>query len=849
MQTLLQDLRYGFRMLAKNPGFTAVVVLSLALGIGANTAIFSLIDAVMLKMLPVKNPKQLVLLNWVSKRWPEFIRAYSGGGCPDVPKVTLGCSFSYPAFEQIRSQNKVFSDVFAFTSAGRLNFSVNGQAGLAEGDLVSGTYFAALGLNPILGRPITASDDKRGAKPVVVISFGYWQRRFGSDPSAIGKTAILHRVPFTIIGVAPPEYFGLQPGWPRDFWFPLAAQPQIEPPANQEEKSRFSRGDYWWLKVMGRVKPGVNPEQANADLDVIFRQTLTAGPTPSPKPENLPRMYLTSGSKGLETLREMFSEPLLILMGIVGLVLLIACANVANLLLARAAARQREMAVRLALGAARRRLVRQLLTESVLLALLGGAAGLLVAVWGSHLLIGMMYAGGEQISLNIHLNLRVLVFTALVSMLTGILFGMAPAFQSTHVNLTPALKASAGSLGTVQPTSRLRVGLGKVLVVAQVAISLLLLIGAGLFVRTLVKLETLDIGFDRRNILLFWVHPSESGFQGVRLASFYNQILARVGSLPGVLSATTSNMALVSGSYSMSDLSIKGYAPQPKEEMSAYTLHVGPNFFETMSIPLVLGRTIRAQDAETSSNVAVVNESFARHYFPKQDPIGRRFRWRDGKKGPDIEIVGVVRDAAYADLRKQHEPIVYVPLSLEAADAWGEMVFEVRTAADPKAMIPILRRVVDETDPNIPLFGVKTQSEQIDEILSQEWLFARLSSFFGALALLLACVGLYGVMSYAVLRRTNEIGIRIVLGAEREQVLWMVLRESLLLIAVGIAIGLPIALAATRFISSQLYGLKATDPSTIAAATMVLAAVAAFAGYIPARRATKVDPMVALRYE
>jgi predicted permease len=872
IETLIRDVRYGLRMLVKSPGFTAVVVVSLALGIGANTAIFSLIDAVMLKMLPVRDPEQLTLLNWAAQGSPGvmpangIIHSLTGNMDQDKTGRFTSRSFSYPTFEQIHDRNDVFSRVFAFADPDRVNLNVNGQPRWAEAELVSGDYFSGLGLAAVAGRRITEADDQAGAAPVAMISYGCWERQFGREASVVGKAIAINNVPFTIIGVTPPEFFGLQPGRSLDLWLPLHTQPQVEPSWAQGGHSKFIANDDWWVVIMGRLKPGVSEQQAGAELEVAFQQSMAAQEeaarktSPPQKPsddetpagaQGLPHLELTPASKGLDYLRWEFSKPLFILMAVVGLVLLIACANVANLLLARATVRQKEIAVRLAIGAGRRRLVRQLLTESVLLAALGGVVGLALAYWATSLLVAFMSSGREPVALSVHPDLRVLGFNAAVSLFTGVLFGLAPAFRGTRLDLTPALKESAGG-GSLGAHRGARSRLGKALVIAQVAASLLLLVGAGLFVRTLQNLETLNVGFNRYNILLFGIDPTQNGYKGERLASFYQELQRRLEALPGVRSVSASNHTLIGGGVSIGGISIQGYAgKQPETGRGASAgVHfnsVGPGFFETMGIPLVLGRTIGSEDTPAAPKVAVINESLARSYFADSNPIGRRIGG-DEKTSGDIEIVGVVGDARYADLRRGVPPTIYFPY-LQGTEQLGPMHFEVRTAGDPTDIVTSVRRVVQSLGQNLPLFEVKTQVEQIDQTLFQERLFAKLSSFFGLLALVLACVGLYGIMSYAVAGRTYEIGIRMALGAERDNILGMVMRETLIMVALGVAIGIPAALAATRLISSMLYDLKPNDPLTITVSASVMIAVAAFAGYLPARRASRVDPMVALRYE
>ncbi|HEV2492178.1 MAG TPA: ABC transporter permease [Terriglobia bacterium] len=871
LEALGQDLKYGLRTLAKNPGFTVVAVLSLALGIGANTAIFSLIDVVMLKMLPVENPQQLTLLNWAAQGSPGvmpangIIHSLSGNMNQDKSGRLTSTSFSYPTFEQIHAGNAVFSKVFAFADPDPVNFYADGQAAWATAELVSGDYFSGLGLGAVAGRTITEADDQAGAAPIAVISYGYWERRFGHETSAVGKAITVNNAPFTIVGVTPPEFFGLQPGRSLDVWLPLHTQPQVEPDWIEAGRSKFLRGDDWWIDIMGRLRPGVSEQQARAALEVAFQQSMAAQKAAEPQngatqesskggaqagASDLPHLELAPASKGLDTLRQEFSQPLYILMAVVGLVLLIACANVANLLLARATARQKEIAVRLAIGAGRRRLIRQLLTESVLLATLGGVIGLALAYWATGILVAFMSSGREPVVLSVHPDLRVLGFTAVISVLTAVLFGLAPAFRGTRLDLTPALKESAGR-GSMGMHRSARSRLGKGLVIAQVAMSLVLLVGAGLFVRTLQNLENINVGFNRRNILLFGIAPGMNGYQGEKLASFYQELQRRLEALPGVRSVSASSHTLIGGGVSISGISIQGYtraaAGSGDAQNAVYVDDVGPQFLETMGIPLLLGRTIGSRDTSTAPKVAVINQTLARTYFADSNPIGRRFGFGDAKNSGEIEIVGVVGDAIYAELRKEVPPTVYLPY-LQRSEEPG-MFFEVRTAGNPMAMVTSVRRAVQSLDKNLPLLDVKTQTEQIDQTLFQERLFAKLSGFFGLLALVLACVGLYGIMSYGVARRTSEMGIRMALGAERVDILGMVMRETLAMVFVGIALGVAGALAATRLVSSMLYGLKASDPLTIVMSAVVMIMVAALAGYLPARRATKVDPMVALRYE
>ncbi len=846
IETLIHDLRYSVRTLAKNPAFTTVTVLTLALGIGVNTAIFSLINAVMLKSLPVRQPEQLVLFQWSTKGWPIMVPSLRGTSFPDKSGRFTSTSFAYKAFEQARAGDHVLSGICGFADAGRLNLVVGGQPGLAVADLVSGDYFSTLGVQPILGRPLTPEDDRTEAPRAAVISYGYWMRRFGGDATAVSKAVTVNSVPFTIVGVSPQEFFGVQPGRSVDLWLPLHAESQVLPDDN------WSRTN-WYLLLMGRLRPGISQSQALANLQVIFRQSVVEGVRTLPKDAEIPRLALIPGNNGLDSLRSEFSKPLFILMTVVGLVLLIACANVANLLLERATSRRREVAVRLALGAGRGRLIRQLLTESITLSISGGLAGLFLAYWTSNLLVLMMSSGRDRIDLHVRPDAYVLIFTASLSILTALLVGLAPALQGTRLDLTPALRAGpTGAGGRPRRFAGLRFGLAKGLVITQVAISLVLLVGAGLFVRTLINLENENIGFIRSNLALFGIDPTQQGYKGERLARFYAELQERLRAIPGVRSVSLSMHPLLKGEISVWGLTLEDYTPPPRpggardNALDVHVNKVGPDFFSTMGIPVLLGRAIGPEDSATSPMVAVVNEVFAHKYLEGQSPVGRRAGWV-GERGK-MQIVGVVKDTRYGQLRRDPPPTVYVPYT-QYPDYLGAMYFEVRRAGDPRNWLASVGDVVRSLDKQVPIFDAKTQTQEIDEAVFQERIFAQLTSLFGVLAVLLACLGLYGLMSYSVARKRNEIGIRMALGARRAGILRGVLIEALGLVLLGLVVGVPVALGAARLISSQLYGLKPNDALTLALATLLLAAVALLAGYIPARRATKVDPVVALRYE
>ncbi|HSF23866.1 MAG TPA: ABC transporter permease [Blastocatellia bacterium] len=849
MGSLTQDLRYAARMLLNSKAFTSIAVLSLALGIGANTALFSLVDAVLLKTLPVKKPNELVVFQW--QGGPRGLSRGIMGSTKTDPATGMrtSTSFSYLTFERIRDNNETLADVFAFAPLHQLNVSVDGQPEIASGQFVSGGYYPGLGVRAVIGRTLTPDDDRAGATPVAVITHRYWQSRFAADQEAVGKTVNVNNVSFTIVGVTPAGFVGAsEVGWSPDVSIPFSTQERVSP-----HEPTLNGPWFWWLQIMGRLNPGVTQEQAAASFENIFQQSAQEGWTAAmirfpptgqaqnPAPRDVPKLVAASGSQGLTDLRAAYSQPLSILMAIVGFVLLIACANVANLLLARAATRQKEIAVRLAIGAGRWRLVRQLLTESVLLAILGGALGVLFAYWGKDLLLTLRPWGGGQLDLDLNLDMRVLGFTLAISLATGLLFGIAPALKATRVDLTSALKDTARST-----SGGSRSFLTKSLIVVQVAMSVVLLVGAGLFVRTLRNLQNVDLGFNRENLLLFSVEPGLNGYDRPQMAQLYRRMTERLEAVPGVRSATVSLIPLLSGQAQTRSIDVQGYTPQPGSEHNAKVNTVGASFFKTMEMPILLGRDLSTTDEETAPRVAVINQLMADKYFGDENPIGRRFGFGGPETAGQIEIVGLTQNAKYTDMRSETQPTIYLPY-LQSIPR--RATFIVRTSGNAAAMATPIREAMHEVDSNLPLSDVKTQSQQADDSLRQERLFATLSSFFGVLALLLACIGLYGVMSYGVARRTNEIGIRMALGASAPRVTRMVMRETMVVVLIGIALGLGGAVATTRLISAMLFGLAPTDPVTISFAILLMVGVAALAGYLPARRAAKVDPMIALRYE
>ena len=834
MNTLLQDIRYGIRMLLKKPGFTVVAVLSLALGIGANTAIFSLLDAVMLKTLPVEQPEQLVL----------FGNGQNMGLTDSFPNESWDL-FSYPFYRQVQQRTDVFSGVagllsIPWTVHGFVNSS--GDIEQLQVQLVSGSYFPVLGVNAGLGRVLTEADDQNsGGHPVTVVSYAWWQQRLGGDPAAVGKTITIDNVPYTIVGIAPRDFFGTTVGSAPDLWVPLAMEKQM-PPAHWDGRAVE---DFQDLYLIGRLKPGVTDQQASSVVNLLFTQSLQARAGAQPNEQRLKdieaaHIQLTPVSRGLSTLREQFSLSLRVLMGVVALVLLIASANVANLLLAHGAARSREFAVRMAVGAGRMRLVRQLFTESALLALLGGLIGVGLALWGVRLLLLMASDGPEALPVTITPNLRVLGFTIGVSALCAIVFGTAPALRASRIEPNVSLKGG-------KTTARLRNPLGKAFVVAQVALSLLLLVGAGLFVRTLINLQNIPSGFKQENAVLFMIDTSATGYkiEDPRLPAMLSEVEQKVKQVPGVQAAAFAFVTFNQGLWTSTAYTREDNLPE-NESRALRNNIVGPDFFAAMGIPVVEGRGFGPQDTKSSQQVAVVTESMVRKFFPTGSPVGKRFGIDGRESSERIEVIGVVKDAKYANLKEQFKPMAFYPY-VQRPEVLGNLV--VRYSGPASAVVPQVRQTIRQIDRNLPVDDVVTLSDQIGRSLVQQKLVARLASFFGLLALLLACVGLYGVMSYGVARRTNEIGIRMALGAQGRSVLWLVLREALLLVVIGLAIGVLASLAVTKTAASLLYELRPNDPLTIVLATLILSAVALLAGYLPARRAARVDPMIALRDE
>jgi len=824
---MFQDVRYGIRMLMKSPAFTLVAVLSLALGIGANVAIFSLLDALLLKPLPVKQPEQLVVVN-------TQVPGRTGPGF---------APYSYPVFREMREKNTAFSDIVA-RSGLQMSLNSNGETERVFGEEVSGNFFSMLGVNPQLGRLLTEADDQTpGAHPVAVISFHFWQRRFGADPDIVGKTINLNNYPFTVIGVTPQGFHGVEVGVAPDVRIPLMMDGNVRPRPNSPI---FEQRGNMWLGVMARLKPGISIEQAQAATDTIFQIARepdvrrNTGDTTDDRNFKSLRIQLDSAKTGFSNLSRQFSQPLIVLMCLVGVVLLIACLNVANLLLARATMRQKEIAVRLALGAGRFRLIRQLLTEGFLLFALGGSIGLLLANWGTGILLGFLPQGRTPTVLEIKPDLRMLGFTLSVTLLTGLLFSLVPALQATRPNLIPALKNET----MVVSAKGHRWELGRLLVILQVALSLVLLVGAGLFARSLQNLKAVDNGYNTDQVVTLALDPAQNGYKIEPLRNFYSQLSEQLAAMPDVKTLTFTRNLPMSGSYSRFGIEVPGYQSQPGEEMAVLFNQIGSEFFATFGIPLLQGREFTPQDTPESPKVVIVNNNLARYFFGSENPIGRHITLENYK---NLEIVGVVADAKYRNLKEVAPQTAYIPYS--QYNTLGQRILCVRTTRNPYALVAAIRQEVRSLDANLPIFDVKTFAEQINESVSRERLVTLLSGFFGIFALLLASLGLYGVMAYAVTRRTREIGIRMALGAYTSSVLWMILRETLLLALIGIGIGLPAALIASRLTEGLLFELTPTDPVTITMATLLLLSIAILAGYLPARRAARVDPMVALRNE
>jgi predicted permease len=823
LDELMQDVRYGLRMMRRSSGFCAVAILILALGIGANTAIFSLADGFLLKSLPAKDPQQLV---FVSATRPD------GGSFGDFP---------YPVFEQLRDRANAFSGMFAWDGS-RVNVTVDGQSEIIDGDFVSGNYFNVLGVDPLIGRLITADDDRAGKTPVAVISYAYWKRQFAEGPAVLGKTIYVGPVAFTVIGVTSPQFFGRNvAGKSADAVLPMWLQPQL------------GLKDHDTFDIMARIKPGVSVEQGRADLEVVYQQLLKANVAgiagPAGGEARRQHILLKSSVHGYAQPTDNFATEIHMLAAVVGIALLIACVNVAGLLLARASSRRREIAVRVALGAGRGRLVRQSLSESLLLAMLGGALGLVMAKWAVAFVLKLLSYSYSPIPFELSLDFRVLAFTAAVSTLTGLFFGLAPALTGSRVELNAILKGSENG----REGGLVRRGLAKSLVAAQVALSLVLLMGAGLLLRSLKQLYAVNTGYERDQVLTMWVFPALNGYDHAREMSLYRELYEKLTATPGVESASLSRLMMVFGDWNR-DVWVLG-APQQQGSTQSqasrkvYCDPVGPGFFRTMGIGLLLGREFSPADSENSQKVTIVSESFARKFFPGENALGRRIGFDGAKSSGDVEIVGVVKDIRHRVDQDETREAAWIPYTQAPPDMLGQMVFLVRTAATPATIAPSIRSQAQSLDKTLPLSEIQREAAELDDYFGAWRSMGTLMGFFSGVALVLAALGLYGAMSYLVGRRRKELGIRLALGAQKRGILWMVLREAFIVLVAGIAVGVPFTAVAGRWIASMLFGVRAMDPATMASVLAVMAATALLAAYLPARRAMRVDPIVALRYE
>ena len=822
---IYQDLRYALRMLRKNPGFACVVIATLALGIGANAAIFSLTDKVLLQLLPVTNPDQLVVLS------------------TSDPRAGSVSSFSYPMYQDLRDRNDVFSGILARGGA-QMNISYADQTERVGAELVSGNYFQVLGVRPWAGRLLTQEDDRTpGAHPVAVISYKFWERRFGKDPSIVGKTILANEYPLTVIGVTSPGFFGVNYYGSPDVWVPMMMTPVFNPvpPTRLQERS------HQWLTVMARRKDGTSLEQAQASLSVLYQQIRQADAQrldPSTSAFNREqflarRIIVSPGGQGFQTLQREMRTSLLLLFGATCVVLLILCGNLANLVMVRATVRAHEISVRLALGAGRMRLVRQWLTEGIVLALLGGAAGIVVAFWLKAGLL-LFVEPGLRANLDAPMSWRFVGFVTLVSLVVGIAFSLAPAIQVARHASVPALQSESRSFTATSRLFSLRSGL----ILLQVALSLPLLITAVLLLRSLQNLRGLDTGFGKHNVLLATINPSLNGYPPEKSKNFFNELLARTRALPNVTAASLATDSPISGGIDQTGVVVEGYTPREGEDMGIDNTLISPDYFKVLQIPLMRGRDFTSQDVATSPKVTIISEKMARYFFGDNDPIGKRI----GFEGvPDTTIVGVVKDAQYQNLRVDVRRHFYTPVMQE--EKLRDLVLHVKTSVDPQTVALQIRNEIKQLDPHLPVYNVQSLDDEIEKSLVQERLVTWLSIAFGMLATLLAAVGLYGVLTFSVAQRTREIGIRVALGAQRRDVFKLIAVHGILLVGIGVLLGLAASVAASRLISTLLFGITPTNVPTFAFVALGLLLVALLACYIPARRATKVDPLVALRYE
>jgi len=846
---LRADARYGARMLRKSPGFTVVAATSLALAIGANTTIFSVAKQLLYERLNVPHAADLRLLSWTGTEDHVAVHHVWGDWDPLPGGRVTSTAFSYPAYKQLQARNHVLDDLFAFKRMGMIA-TIGEDAQRVRTEMVSGNYFAALAVQPQLGRAIRPADDAvPGQGTVAVISDELWTRAYNRSPAVLGQTVKLNNVFFTIVGVSAKGFTGAKDvQLPVDFFVPLSTQPLVFP--RPGDGSLFVSSRQWWINVMGRAKPGVTDRAAQAELDGELA-AIVRGSMPVRPNEDVPRIDLRDGSRGLFEQQKEFARPMAVLMTLVGFVLLLACANVANLMLARGTQRSREMGVRLALGAGRGRIARQMLVESLMLAALGGAGGLFAGYLGRSAIPKMLEIPWENTGFQIHFDWAVFAFTAGITIATGVLFGIAPALAAARAEVTQGLK------DTAQTTTRRRKGMsGKALVGFQIALSTLLVIGAGLFLRTLAGLSSVDLGFQSDHLLIAEIDPPAGRYPAGKDIALHQRVEQAFAGVPGVIAVAQAQDVYINEDRSATDFLPAGETYNASLSQGEDYNIVGNQFFKALKIPIVAGRPFGEQDTANSPKVAVINQSLARSRFPGQNPIGKRFvtdpHDSDGGGGKvlaqnSIEIVGVCGDTKYMNLRDEPPPQFFLPYVQQASV--GGMAYEIRTSVKPETVVTALRGMVRQIDPDLGLVKVRTQDEQIESALQQERLFVTLTSGFGLLALALACVGIYGVMAYSVANRRNEIGIRMALGAKPAQVRGMILRESTWLAGAGVVVGVAAALGLTRLVKSMLYGIETWDPATMIGGVLILLAVALGASWIPARRAAGVQPMEALRHE
>lgn len=846
LDELSQDLKFALRTMLTHRAVTIFAVTSLALGIGANTAIYSFMDAILLRTLPVPDPDSLVVMTWQSKpvsRNDDFVLHSISGNTYRASNGGMEARiFPYPGYERLRDASTPYlSSIFAVFRGGKLNVLADGQAELTDAQYVSGDFFRGIGVVPAAGRLLTEEDD-RTAAPVAVVNAGYAERRFGAAANAVGRDVRINGKPYTIVGVTPSGFDGIEPGAAMQLYLPFSTNAIFEPD-DPNDTPRMRDANYYWVEIMGRLRPGVTLAQANGALSGAFAQWVTATAKNDAERANLPVLTVADGGGGLDTLKRRYEKPLLLLQAIVGLILAIACANTANLLLARAAARQREIAVRLSIGAGRLRLIRQLLTESVVLALVSGVLGIAIAVLGTRLLSALLANGDEGLVLQADVNWNVLLVTIALSVACGLLFGLAPAIQATRPELIPALKDASAGTGRFVRHRLPRLKLQQGLVVAQITLLMLLLVGAGLFARTLANLQSVPLGFNPDSVLLFNIDAPQAGFPSSSAAAYYSQLLDRFGEIPGVRAATVAHSSLPKAGRGHPIL-LNGV----RLEGTYRIMQTGPRFFSTMQIPMLAGREIEDRDRRAPVAPGVISESFARTYFPDVDPIGRHLQITGGLP-MEVEIIGVSSAAHYGPVKRESPPVLYVSYFQIPETALGRMTYALRTDRDPMNYVATIRQIVHDADARIPVTNFTTQTAEVAAQINQEILLARICGSFAFVALIIACAGLYGTLAYAVARRTRDIGIRIAIGAGQRRVIWMVVREMCVLAALGLLISVPIARALSTFVQSFLFEMQPNDPVALAFALVMLVAATVAASYGPARRASRIDPTVALRYE